>query len=199
MNWIQRFLTAITTHKADASAHHAKTTLFTTLADRWTLAQAHRGADGKIMVFKGPAADPVEEDKPAGVAPPLLVPLFRTNPATGTASTPANINDDNTGTLTTGDLNQNWEVDLGRDFFIYQYRQFGNVNNTGDGRYKLEYYNGSWHDWITNIPVRTTADWSAWAAGPVVLCSKIRLTVTTQDAAGRNYIMELEVAYISVT
>lgn len=50
-----------------ASQHHAKTTLFTDLTDRWTLAQAHRGADGKIMVFKGPATDPVEEDKPAGI------------------------------------------------------------------------------------------------------------------------------------
>lgn len=39
---------------------------FTKVTGRWTLAQAHRGADGKIMVFKGPAADPVEEDKPAG-------------------------------------------------------------------------------------------------------------------------------------
>ena len=46
-----------------ASQHHTKTTLFSELTDRWTLAQAHRGADDKIMVFKGPAADPVEEDK----------------------------------------------------------------------------------------------------------------------------------------
>ncbi len=53
--------------------HHAKTTLFSTLTDKWTLAQAHRGADGKIMVFKGPAADPVEEDKPAGIPSGLIV------------------------------------------------------------------------------------------------------------------------------
>ena len=52
----------IATHAGVESAHHAKTTLFSTLIDRWDLAQAHRGADGKIMVFKGPAADPVEED-----------------------------------------------------------------------------------------------------------------------------------------
>lgn len=37
--------------------------VFSDLTGRWTLAQAHRGADGKIMVFKGAAADPVEEDK----------------------------------------------------------------------------------------------------------------------------------------
>lgn len=36
--------------------------IFSDLTGRWTLAQAHRGADGKIMVFKGPAADPVEGD-----------------------------------------------------------------------------------------------------------------------------------------
>ena len=35
---------------------------FTKLTGRWTLAQAHRGADGKVLVFKGPAADPVEGD-----------------------------------------------------------------------------------------------------------------------------------------
>lgn len=37
---------------------------FSDLIGRWTLAQAHRGADGKIMVFKGAGADPVEEDNP---------------------------------------------------------------------------------------------------------------------------------------
>ena len=66
MNWILRFLTAITTHKGDVSAHHAKTTLFTTLTDRWSLAQAYRGTDGKIMIFKGAGADPEEGDLPAG-------------------------------------------------------------------------------------------------------------------------------------
>ncbi len=35
---------------------------FTKVTGRWPLAQAHRGALDKIMVFKGPAADPVEED-----------------------------------------------------------------------------------------------------------------------------------------
>lgn len=54
----------VATHAAIADAHHIKTTLFTDLTDRWTLAQAHRGADNKIMVFKGAATDPVEEDKP---------------------------------------------------------------------------------------------------------------------------------------
>lgn len=38
--------------------------IFSDLTGRWTLAQAHRGADDKIMVFKGAGADPVEEDKP---------------------------------------------------------------------------------------------------------------------------------------
>jgi len=36
---------------------------FSSLTGRWALSQAHRGTDGKIMVFKGPGADPAEEDK----------------------------------------------------------------------------------------------------------------------------------------
>jgi len=71
----------VTTHKSDVSAHHAKTTLFSELTDRWTLAQAHRGADGKIMVFKGPGADPVEEDKPAGGGDAFLVVAAADTPA----------------------------------------------------------------------------------------------------------------------
>ena len=62
--WQADIFTDLNVHKGNASAHHAKTTLFSELTDRWTLAQAHRGANDKIMVFKGPDADPVEEDKP---------------------------------------------------------------------------------------------------------------------------------------
>jgi len=58
----------IDVHKGDVSAHHSKTTLFSELTDRWTLAQAHRGAEGKILVFKGPTTNPVEEDKPTSGA-----------------------------------------------------------------------------------------------------------------------------------
>ncbi len=65
-----------------ASDHHVKTTLFTVLTDRWTLAQAHRGALDKIMVFKGPAADPVEEDKPAPGGDVFLTIAAANTPAT---------------------------------------------------------------------------------------------------------------------
>jgi len=71
----------ISTHQGNVSAHHNKTTLFNELTDRWTLAQAHRGADGKIMVFKGPGADPVEEDKPAGGGDAFLVVAAADTPA----------------------------------------------------------------------------------------------------------------------
>ena len=54
----------ITAHQGNASAHHAKTNTFSELNGQWGLSQAYRGADGKVMVFKGPDADPVEEDKP---------------------------------------------------------------------------------------------------------------------------------------
>lgn len=43
MNWIQRFLTAIATHKADASAHHAKLT-FTPLNPNQGHANANNNA-----------------------------------------------------------------------------------------------------------------------------------------------------------
>ena len=56
----------------DAMRRSEKTGLFSDLTDRWTLAQAHRGVLDKIMVFKGPAADPVEEDKPVGIPSGLI-------------------------------------------------------------------------------------------------------------------------------
>lgn len=42
--------------------------VFSDLTGRWTLAQAHRGADGRILVFKGAAADPIELDTPFGMS-----------------------------------------------------------------------------------------------------------------------------------
>ncbi len=81
---------------------------------------------------------------------------------------------------------------------IKQYRQFGEVNMNGTGRWKITYFDGEWHDWETGIVIRTTADWSGWVepAAGVVLCSRIRLICTTVDTAiGQSRVGELEIKY----
>ncbi len=149
-------------------------------------------ADGKITTHKG---DPNAHHTP--MAPGLTVALFQENVATGTIDTPAALNDNDTGTCAFADAVAEYgEVDFGKNVTIYQYRQFGKVTNNADGRWKIEYWDGSWHDWVMGIATRTTADWSAWAAGPVVVCSKIRLTCTTVDGgANKSEIMELEISW----
>ena len=83
LNWIQRFLTAIATHKADASAHHAKTTSFADITDRagasklnWTLDKLLKGA--------GVGANPTEVALPSGATKEFIVPLGYSSPAIST-------------------------------------------------------------------------------------------------------------------
>jgi len=61
----------ITTHKNDASAHHAKTTGASEITSgRFAMTRMPDMAAGKIMVGQGSGSNPVEEDKPqaAGLA-----------------------------------------------------------------------------------------------------------------------------------
>ncbi len=163
---------------------------------RFGLARMPDSTLNYVLTAQGAGVDPAYAAVAA--APPLLAPLFRTNAATGTFQTnPAAINDNDTATTAlAGAVDQYAEVNLGRDFLIYQYRQYGNVDNTGNGVWKIQYYDTAWHDWITGIPIRITADWSAWAHGTIVIANKIRLVCTTVDNVGTSRIRELEVAYV---
>ena len=60
MNWIQRFLTAIATHKADAAAHHAKTSKASEItSEQFLLARMPRGTLGHVITGQGVGANPV--------------------------------------------------------------------------------------------------------------------------------------------
>lgn len=130
----------------------------------------------------------------------LTVKGFQFNPATGTFNTtPEHINDGNTGTNGVANaLNQYAEVLLPAPLHITQFRHFGNAALTGDGRWKIEYLDvaGAWQDWVENIVIRKTADWSGWdSSGGDVVAIAIRLVATTMDTLSSNIIEELEVKY----
>ena len=125
---------------------------------------------------------------------------FQANAATGTVQTPANINDNDTGTYILGDaVDEYAEVDFGKVVELTQWRQFGNTNNNGDGSWKIQYYNLStrtWTDWVTGIATRTTADWSTFCVETAIVTDKIRLVCTAVDSgASDSLMMELEVKY----
>lgn len=126
---------------------------------------------------------------------------WRANAATGTfASFPQRINDNNTGTQAAANAEGQYaEVDLGLIRGISGFRHFGQIDNTGEGRWKLQYWSmatHAWIDWVLEIPVRTTADWSGWdSSGGDIIGSKVRLVCTTVDGSTFNRIMQLEVRY----
>ncbi len=130
----------------------------------------------------------------------LTVAEFQHIPAFGDfASNPQNINNNAVGTAAgANNINQYAEVTFSCPTKITQWRQFGNDQNTGDGRWKLQYLNVSnvWTDWQTAIPVRTTEDWSNWdsSAGEVVALG-FRIVCTTVDTNTFSNIEELEVKY----
>ena len=184
------------THEGLPNIHHAKTTLFTDLTDRFTLAQAHRGADGKILLFQGAGADPIEQVN-AGC---LTVSIFRINAGTGTSIDPENINDgDTSGPVNMfGAVDKYTEVLFPDQKLIKQFRQFGDAAHTGDGVWKIQYLDSEsvWQDWVIGISVRDSSDWGNWdSSGAMVATTGIRLVCTTRDSEGNNYIRELEVKY----
>ena len=122
-------------------------------------------------------------------APALTVADFQANAATGTfILDPQKINDNNTGNYGAGNVNGQYaEVDLGSTFKAKQSRQFGHISNSGSV-FKVEYYDGSWHDWVTGVNARNTANWSNWSDIGEQEMSKIRITVTTPTV----YLPEIE-------
>jgi len=67
VNWIQRFITAIATHKADAAAHHAKTTGANELTSGALNSIDRLPALTTNKIWKGTANRPAEVDLPAGL------------------------------------------------------------------------------------------------------------------------------------
>jgi len=130
---------------------------------------------------------------------PLTVTLFQKNAATGTFMGAAALNDGNTGMGTSAEMvNEYAEIDFGRPMIIKQYRQFGNVGQAGNGRWKITYWNDwkqDWIDWVPALYVYAVAEWYSWASTDIVETSKIRLVCTVVDGGGTNRINELEMKY----
>lgn len=154
-------------------------------------------APGKVM---GVSLANIAKVKGVQFVDPLTVAIFQTILATGTCEWPEHIN--NNDTTTYADFyapGAYAEVDFGAVYGITQYQHFGDDWNAENGRWKLQYWDGAaWQDWETEIPTRTTPDWSGWispAAGAIIT-SKIRLVATilgTPDYL--NTMPELEMKY----
>ena len=196
-NWITRFLNAIATHKADVSAHHAKTSKASEItSERFPVDRLPAMTDEKI--WKGTGGNVEEIDVP--VAPGygrLTLKGFQFNAATGTATDPINLTDNNVATNIVMDaVNEYVEILLPAALKITQFRYYGWVNHAGNGRYKIQYLdvNESWQDWVTDIPTRL-ATWSDWdSSGGTVTALAIRWIATTMDTF-KNHTYELEVKY----
>lgn len=130
----------------------------------------------------------------------LTVLGFQFNPATGTfTNNPEYINNNAVDAYAQArNVNEYAEVILPAALQITQFRQYGDVQLTGDGVWKIQYLDiaGAWQDWVTGISTRGTSDWSNWdSTGGTVTALAIRLIATTMDTFTINYIRELEVKY----
>jgi len=153
-------------------------------------------------IWKGTGVDVEEVDLPTeGVGLESTVARFQANAATGDfAVSPEHINNNNTALDARADtIDQYAEVDFGIVVSIRRYRQYGHAAATGDGVWKIQYYNlatHAWADWATGIALRATADWSDLVTVSEVLTDKIRLVCTTVDTGiVDSAIGELEVIY----
>lgn len=122
---------------------------------------------------------------------------FRTNAATGTLTSPAELNNNSTssGGYSTAS-GQYAEVDFRKIVSLRRYRQYGHSSNGGGtNTFKLQFYNLETHafqDWATGILARTTEAWSEYTTLEEVVTNKIRLV---SENSGNTYFREWEVIY----
>jgi len=127
----------------------------------------------------------------------LSVAGFQLNPATGTASNPQNLNNNNTGSAAGFDVIDEYaQVDFLEVVYITQFRQYGHISNNGNGTWTIQYQdvNGAWHDWVTGIATRG-ASWSGWdSSGAAVPARAIKVICTAVDTGiADSALAELEV------
>ena len=132
--------------------------------------------------------------------PTATVADFQANAATGTFSSPQNINDNNTATPAEGlSVDQYCEIDFGKIVIIGKWRMFGHSSNDGDGAAKIQYWdigNATWEDWVTGIPTRIAATWSDFTIEETIFATtKVRFTVTALPTDNDYRVGELEVIY----
>lgn len=147
--------------------------------------------------------DEAEVDTKIYTAVGLTVSLFDLYPAEGDFSLNVdNINDGVGAVAAEADTTDQYaEVDFVILAAIRQFRHYGHNTNGGDGRWKIQYWDGAaWQDWETEIPTRTTNDFSGWSspAAGIKLTHKMRLICTTVDTSpdpDTSIIGELEIKY----
>jgi len=116
-------------------------------------------------------------------------------PATGTARYPERINDGDDGSRAIFDsVGEYVEIIFLGMYYVSEYRYNGYTSFNGDGRLKIQHWDGSqWVDNTLNIPTVGTG-WTNWISltTPVVT-SKIRIVATALDSySDENYIAEFE-------
>lgn len=148
-------------------------------------------ADGKITTHKGDAS--AHHTRAVdGVGFEATVAMFQANPATGTATNPQYLNDNDTGTVATFAPGAYAEVDFGKVVCIKRWRQFGSAGSSGS--FKIQRYNlttHAWVDWQGTVAYRATEDWSGFTEVTEVLTDKIRVCGLT----GSGGIGEMEVIF----
>lgn len=131
----------------------------------------------------------------------LTVADFQTNPATGTATNPENINDNEPDAtyawFTVAD--QYTVIEFDKVYEVNRYRYIGSGVHNLSGRWKIEYKritDGAWVTIASDIPTRDHT-WSDWTALTTFSTTAIRITATTLDTgedANRGY--EWEFKYV---
>lgn len=124
---------------------------------------------------------------------------FRVNAATGTATNPERINDNNAGTNAVMDaVNEYCEIVFDKVYRFNKYRYAGYASHVKDGTYKIQYFNHStdtWTDWVTEISTRD-GNWSDWVSDGTVITSKVRIVATALDTfVNQNFPGEFEMKY----
>jgi len=129
----------------------------------------------------------------------LTVADFQANEATGTATNPSQINNNNPALGAFFDaVDEYCEIAFSKIFRLNKYRYYGHAYQNEDGEYKIQYFSlitGTWMDWITEIPTRL-GSWSEWLAGDIIVTTKVRIIATALDTyAPGNAGMEFEMKY----
>lgn len=193
----------IAAHTAISDAHHVESGMSGLEADLPTPAEVQNGVFfmclDKNYYYELVAGAWVQKFKATHYrALDATLAHFQTNVAAGTFAVAASdINDNDTGNKAAANaIAQYSEVTFPYLVKINQWRQFGWTDNNASGEWKIEYKDtdGNWHDWVTGIPTRATADWTTLSVEAEVTAIAIRLTAVTIDTGdAKNWIGELEV------
>lgn len=123
----------------------------------------------------------------------LTVADFQINTATGTAGSPANLNDGDTSPISLARynvVNEYCEVLFNHPSLISEYRIF--FDSSGADAFKIQYfYNGNWIDNTINI-LHSASGWTVWTNLTIpVYAEGIRLVGTTVPIL--TFVREVEI------